>query len=220
MIMLAVMPIFISSCSKDDDDDSNSESNTTTSTYESGKVGNYPYVDLGLASGTKWAIYNVGASAQSEYGDYFKWGAWGSALSAVSDSTTVAHDYNVGRILPASNDAATRNWGSNWRMPTNTEMKELINGCDWEWTKDFEGTGVAGEIGTSKANGKQIFFPAAGRTYLNAIQSKGDFGYYWTSEFDWSSAYDSYAFYFYYESTPESDSEDCGLGCTVRAVVK
>ena len=31
-------------------------------------------VDLGLPSGTKWATFNVGASAPEEFGDYFAWG--------------------------------------------------------------------------------------------------------------------------------------------------
>lgn len=34
----------------------------------------HEYVDLGLPSGTKWAISNVGAAKPTEYGDYFAWG--------------------------------------------------------------------------------------------------------------------------------------------------
>ena len=34
----------------------------------------HEYVDLGLPSGIKWAICNLGAAKPTEYGDYFAWG--------------------------------------------------------------------------------------------------------------------------------------------------
>ena len=34
----------------------------------------YEYVDLGLPSGLKWATMNVGATSETDYGDYFQWG--------------------------------------------------------------------------------------------------------------------------------------------------
>lgn len=35
----------------------------------------HPYVDLGLPSGLKWATMNVGATTETDYGDYFQWGS-------------------------------------------------------------------------------------------------------------------------------------------------
>ena len=35
----------------------------------------YEYVDLGLPSGLKWAKCNVGATSETDYGDYFQWGS-------------------------------------------------------------------------------------------------------------------------------------------------
>lgn len=35
----------------------------------------YPYVDLGLPSGTLWATCNLGASSPEEYGEYYMWGS-------------------------------------------------------------------------------------------------------------------------------------------------
>ncbi|MBR5067900.1 MAG: hypothetical protein IKX25_00720 [Bacteroidales bacterium] len=36
---------------------------------------NHPHkIDLGLPSGTKWASWNIGASASEEYGGYYAWG--------------------------------------------------------------------------------------------------------------------------------------------------
>lgn len=36
-----------------------------------GEANGYDYVDLGLPSGTLWAMQNIGAEDPSEYGDYF-----------------------------------------------------------------------------------------------------------------------------------------------------
>ena len=35
----------------------------------------FEYVDLGLPSGLKWAKCNVGATSETDYGDYFMWGS-------------------------------------------------------------------------------------------------------------------------------------------------
>ena len=35
----------------------------------------HSYVDLGLPSGTLWATMNVGATSETDYGDYFMWGS-------------------------------------------------------------------------------------------------------------------------------------------------
>lgn len=39
-----------------------------------GTANGHEWVDLGLPSGTKWAIMNVGADSPEDYGDYFAWG--------------------------------------------------------------------------------------------------------------------------------------------------
>ena len=37
-------------------------------------INGHEYVDLGLPSGTLWAICNVGAEKPEDFGDYFSWG--------------------------------------------------------------------------------------------------------------------------------------------------
>lgn len=49
-------------------------------------------------------------------------------------------------ILDPEDDAATANWGANWRMPTSAEMEELIENCLWVATSDYKDTGVPGFI--------------------------------------------------------------------------
>ena len=34
----------------------------------------HEYADLGLPSGTKWATMNVGASSETDYGNYYQYG--------------------------------------------------------------------------------------------------------------------------------------------------
>lgn len=158
------------------------------------RVGHY-YVDLGLPSGTKWATCNIGANSPIAYGDYFAWGEtttkeiyYYSTYKYCNGSynTLTKYCYNADfgnngftdnlTTLQASDDAATANWGGGWRMPTETEMTELLNKCTHEWTIQ---NGVNGEKFTGP-NGNSIFLPAAGRRYDTDLSnvSSGD---YWSS---------------------------------------
>lgn len=155
-----------------------------------GQIGGYDYVDLGLKSGKLWATYNVGATKPTEYGYYFAWGettpkseyGWDNYDLCYGRYTYLKKYYADDQltVLESADDAATVNWGSAWRMPTTSEQSELVYGCTWEWTDDFNGSGIAGRIGTSESNGNTIFLPAAGRV-MNRIDNRGYNGYYWSS---------------------------------------
>lgn len=176
---------------------------------DSSTIDGYEYVDLGLQSGLKWATYNVGAMKPTEYGDYFSWGEtrpkdhyfWDNYkwcrdlehddennptdfIKYCSDSLYGLYDNK--RTLEEADDAASANWGISWRMPKDVEYNELMVYCKWDWTADYQGSGVAGWIGTSRMNGKTIFFPAAGG-YINTcnnnniVSNDGFKGYYWTA---------------------------------------
>ena len=60
--------------------------------------------------------------------------------------------------LTSLHDAATVNWGGGWRMPTKTEMQELIDECTWKRITHGgeEGYKVTGP------NGNSIFLPFVG----------------------------------------------------------
>ena len=149
----------------------------TTYSEPTGYVNGYGYVDLGLPSGTKWATCNVGASTPTEYGNYYAWG-----------ETTTKETYYISTytytgnptILPSSADAATANWGSGWRMPTQTEMQELIDNCTVTWTI---WNGVNGRLFTG-SNGNSIFLPAAGGRGGSGFANVGTEGTYWSSSLD------------------------------------
>ncbi|MBQ4476329.1 MAG: hypothetical protein II935_09075, partial [Bacteroidales bacterium] len=77
----------------------------------------------------------------------------------------------------ASDDAATANWGSVWRMPTQTELNELKNSCTVTWVTY---NGVNGRLFTGP-NGNSIFLPAAGYRFDSSLYDVGSYGYYWSS---------------------------------------
>ena len=155
-----------------------------------GEIAGHYYVDLGLPSGVKWATCNVGASSPEDYGDYFAWGE--TSPKVVYDWDTYLHwndldgdgycDYGEPTINSdisgnVQYDAATANWGGNWRMPTKDEMQELVDHCEWEWTQ-VNGVNGSKVIGP---NGSCIFLPAAGLRYGTSLTNDGNYGSCWSS---------------------------------------
>lgn len=166
-------------------------------------------VDLGLS--VLWATCNLGASNPWGYGGYYQWGGtddvtdpniivnWANCpYHTGSDETTgwtkYVSSYNSSywsgtgdpddrTVLDPADDAAHVILGGDWRMPTETEWKELLINCTWEWTDNYKTMNVAGYIVTSKKEGyadRSIFLPAAGYrigTYLY----DGSRGLYWSS---------------------------------------
>ncbi len=167
------------------------------------KKNDHAYVDLGLPSGTLWATYNVGATKPEEYGDYFAWGEtepkevydnitykWGEDIWG-EDFTKYNFNDGLTTLLP-EDDAATANWGSEWRMPTNEEQRELVEECQFQMT---EVNGVYGAKFTGK-NGNSVFFPAAGYRGGSGVYGKGDYGGWSSSRCEEGESYARYlAFY-------------------------
>ena len=156
----------------------------------------HEYVDLGLPSGTLWATMNIGANSPEEYGDYFAWGEtttkdvynWSTyKWCNGSDSKLTKYCINISygdngfvdnkTELDPEDDAATANWGPEWRMPSKEQINELIVNCTDVWTKR---NGVNGRLVTSKINGASIFFPAAGYRWDSEFGNVGSFGSYWS----------------------------------------
>ncbi len=157
----------------------------------------HAYVDLGLPSGTLWATCNVGATNPEDYGDYFAWGEtepksyynwsstsddykWGGYTGIYpDDGMTKYNKTDCKTILDAADDAATTNWGGDWRTPTKAEQYELLTECTWTWTKL---NGVDGFRITSKTDtSKSIFLPAAGARQESDTIEVGAYGSYWSS---------------------------------------
>ena len=157
--------------------------------------------------GLKWATMNIGAKTITDVGLFFQWGDTkgyaadqiGSEIGqkrfywadykygngTTSPGTTGMTKYNStdGKtVLDASDDAAAVNWGGVWRMPTTDEYVSLGNSTTSAWTTDYQGSGVAGLILTSRSDSsKKLFFPAAGRCYAGVVREVGTNGYLWSS---------------------------------------
>lgn len=121
-------------------------------------------------------------------------------------------------------DAAYANWGGSWRFPTKAEFEELLStsNCTWTWYSNYNSSGVAGYLVTSKKSGytnKSIFLPAAGVITWNGFTNVGIVGHYWTSTLD--VAFPTRAFGAYLKSGEFSLFHYCdhrSAGRTVRAV--
>ena len=162
---------------------------------------NHEYVNLGLPSGTLWAICNIGASKPEEYGNYYAWGE--TKTKSVYNWDTYQY-YNHNLIFPdcyidigsdiagTQYDAATANWGGPWRMPTKMQCVELINNTTSVWTTQ---NGVYGRKFTG-SNGGTIFLPAAGCRLGGELHYAGDRGYYWSSTLSWRYPYFACSLYF------------------------
>lgn len=100
---------------------------------KSGDIAGHDYVDLGLPSGTKWATMNIDAKNLYDYGSCFEWGANSPDVSFDGyDEITLGNGEDVKNISGNPKyDAATSMWGETWRIPTNEEIQELVELCQW-----------------------------------------------------------------------------------------
>ena len=156
------------------------------------------------AGGPYWATTNIGASTPEEYGYYFAWGyTKGCVRNSGNDGWVLASDGKTakqlnttdfpdlspasGDVLEAAKDAATQNWGSGWRMPTQTDFDNLKSYCDITYVK----TGTMGVRFTGKDSysGNSIFLPAAGCGVGSGLGSAGSGCLYWSSTQAFSDAY-------------------------------
>lgn len=195
----------------------------------------HEFVDLGLS--VKWATCNIGADKPEDYGDYFAWGEttgynsgktyfdwstykWCNGSSSTMTKYCTQSKYGTvdnKTVLDPADDAATVNWGGDWRMPTSAELQELLDNCTWSWTQE---NGVNGYRVTSKKVGytdKSIFLPAAGYRWSDRLSSAGSNGYYWSSSLLTDSS--GHAWFLNFHSGYRSMNDDLrSNGHSVRAV--
>jgi hypothetical protein len=132
------------------------------------------YVDLGLPSGTLWACYNVGASTETGYGNYYAYGK-GSKTYNNNDPAYTATTEN----LPMEVDTARQVMGGDWHTPTKEQAIEL--GVNTIFETDVVIGGVKGIKLTSKVNDNYIFFPFAGNYYNGRKINVGTWAFFMTS---------------------------------------
>ncbi|MBQ0093476.1 MAG: hypothetical protein KBS36_02395 [Bacteroidales bacterium] len=183
----------------------------------------------------KWATRNIGATADTgtdSYGTYFAWGeTTGHSLKSniAISYPSVSNAFDDGHVftktptlnpedpavLPLSYDAAFRNWGTGWRMPTGYisstvpgEFMALKDATYWKWDDTDKGYYVYApqEGDKGKKNGETsntyyksaalLFFPAAGNGNGNALDSADSNGTYWSSSLRYDYTPHAYNLYF------------------------
>lgn len=197
-----------------------------------GVYNGHEYVDLGLPSGLLWATCNVGANSPEDYGDYFAWGetqpkSWYNwnyyqhCQGGEYKLTKYCNNSSVGlsgfvddltTLLP-EDDAATANWGGDWRMPTKEEFEELYAYTTCTWTSQ---AGVSGRLFTA-SNGNSLFLPAAGHRDEGFLTGNGSNGFYWSSSLYADDPYKAWGFFFLSNNYIVSKWGRCE-GYSVRAV--
>lgn len=184
------------------------------------------YVDFGLSSGLKWATCNVGAVNPWDDGLYFSWGningytyedgynfSWEVYRATSGGSLT-------NNIPSGSNayDAARAILGSSWRIPSDSEVQELIDNTDKEWVTDYLGTGKNGiKVMKKSDHSIFIFIPASG--YINGTgrYNYNSSGSYWTTRYNNSNAV--YGWEIRSSGLSISGSFGPQGGCPMRAVM-
>ena len=174
------------------------------------------YVDLGLPSGVKWSIRNLGAHPAFD-GGYYQWNTCFSSES-----------YEKDYFYPDKEDCVNKLWGDNWRLPTGEDFEELKENCILTWC-----TTERRECGCliTGRNGNRIFLPAYGwksGTIEDAKKMKS-IGSYWTSDVskDLSRAESFHFMNMMDENGDETDEVACFfkndstfLGYCIRPVIK
>ncbi len=189
-------------------------------TYNKYNYNGHEYVDLGLPSKTLWAKYNVGATAETEFGEYFASCetepksnyAWSTYKWGTSQATLTK--YSQSCVIDPEDDAARVNMGGNWRLPTMAQWKELFTGTTRTWeTID----GVPGNKFTSKTDAtKYIFMPASGRYQGTTFKDTSYGAFFWCRNINGNSAERALVF----ESKRECDTiSQATYGHTVRGVI-
>jgi hypothetical protein len=170
----------------------------------------HDYVDLGLS--VKWALCNIGASSPEDIGNYIGWANPGGDKTSQDDDDYPNSDPPED-ICGTEYDMAQYAWGGNWRLPSKSEVDELLDNCTHEWTTQ---NGVKGMLFTA-SNGNSIFLPAAGGRWGNTIHLQNNCGYYWSGTMNTSNGR-AYSIYFSHNGKVKNFCGHRFEGLSIRAV--
>lgn len=172
-------------------------------------------VDLGLTSGTQWSNINLGASSSDDSGDYY---AWGETTSKTRfDKPSVYADLGSD-IAGSEHDAAHVNWSGLWRMPTQSDIQELLSECTWTEVTKYEQP-MFKIVGPS---GDSIFIAKRGSMSGTSVANDGSRASIWTSNLNTTegSANENAYGTSFYGNTRNIDAVARYLGYTIRPVMK
>ncbi len=196
-------------------------------------------------NGPYWADRNIGAEEPWKYGYYFSWGGvvgykrendtWVASDGSSAEcpfnladvKKTKDNDNDLSKlqrerwitadgVLTSDHDAAQVQWGGDWRMPTDQELKNLCDKCEWTrtTTNNVNGYVVRGRGDYASAS---IFLPCAGGGGETSLRNAGSHGNYWSSVLD-SNGHDG-AWHLHFYSHDHFTSRTCRYnGQSVRPV--
>ena len=228
----------IAGCSKESKD---SKESSRESSEHSIVDGGHKGVQL-WKNGPYWAETNIGAENPWDYGYYFWWGgtigykrvndAWvasdgSSSKFSFVDEDTPTHGKDratllaegwitTNAVLASKHDAAHVHWGGEWRMPTDKELKDLCDKCDWEKTTIH---GINGYVvrGRGDYTPASIFFPCTGGGDGASLIESGSGGSYWSSVPE-SAGFNLVRFLFVDSGHRDVNYSNCGFGRSIRPV--
>lgn len=236
MAAIVLMLVFAVSCHKPEEPNNggNNGGQNDSIVDHNDTLNGHDYVDLGLPSGTLWAICNLGADAPEDFGDYFAWGEtlpkelydwksykYGNFVNERYELNKYCSDSVYGlngfvdnlTLLEPDDDAARALWGSDWRMPTMEEWEELYQNTTYTITAL---NGVNGCL-FEAANGHTLFLPASGYWWGSGFNGVG-IGVYWSSTINIEFPYRTWGYHINPDSSHVCGSSDRNRGQTVRAV--
>lgn len=140
----------------------------------------------------------------ADWSDYFDTTDGGKTFNKYNNVNTLT-------ILDSSDDAATVNMGSEYRMPTQADFVELVNNCTVtfidrqgnEFSESEVGSNIAGSnfkgIKFTGPNNNSIFIPAVGECSESMLWNMSDVGCLWGSNLiqNFSTHADVFVFYGY-----------------------
>ena len=196
---------------------------------QEGGKDSHEYVDLGLPSGILWATTNIQDADGNDL--YFAWGeTQGYTASQVgTDKNFAWNDYEFGiennlskynesdekTVLESTDDVATVNWGSGWRMPTEEEMNELCTNT----TRTLASVGgVFGMKFVSNANGNELFFPGLGVAENGRKRDTWEGCFYWSASLNSNDNNYAIGIYFDPDGGGYTNNKRRSTGCPVRPV--
>lgn len=137
------------------------------------------FVDLGLPSGLYWATCNVGATKETEIGEYYAWGEIQTRDYFQEGGSELYGAYHP-ELLSDKEDVAHVRLGEGARIPTIENFRELFSKCKWTWRTNYKRSSMSGYLVTGP-NKKTIFLPAGGDVISNTRYYYKEKGFYWTS---------------------------------------
>lgn len=151
--------------------------------------------NLGAKTETEYGDYYAWGEVETKYVEGYGWSTYLRHSDGLYDETGKTHNNTFKKYIPsdrteyvadgyspddlttleAVDDAATQILGDNWRMPTKTELNELMSLPYTFTTKN----GVNGWEFTG--NGNTLFIPAAGSYGTNGLSGVGERAQCWSS---------------------------------------